>query len=186
MQKLLEEDALASHQRKQVLKGRNKAILSKNMVDSSDRYQAKNKMATVKHLLILSLISIAMHMVVQLGLAFLSDLEYMQVNGFGYIIATMLAFVVLGYVLLRRWDNRFRPPFFQAFLVLFTAQLVTLLVLDAINMLALLLSIGVQHLPDTVSFSPDARDIIVRSLFFAVGLPLVILVIALLDRKKVG
>ena len=109
--------------------------------------------------------------------------EYMETNRHWFIILTMLLFLTMGYFLLRRWNQHSRPKFLRALLILFSAQLVTIFALNSINFFWLFFSKAQNEMPDTMGVHLDATDFLIKTLLFALGLPLLVLSIAQLDRK---
>ena len=141
------------------------------------------------HILLLGLFSIIVQTIVQFALARLTSFEYLQETQHLFIISTMLAFLVLTYFILRRWNNKSRPSFMKALTTMLFIQVLTIISLTTINIASVFFSTVSTFLPDTtaIAIQFDATDFIIKTLIFALGLPLIILTVTyLLDRKKIN
>jgi len=145
-------------------------------------------MKIIGHILLFGLFSIIVHTIVQITLAWLTGLEYLEETRHLFIITTMVAYLVLTYFILRRWNNKSRPIFIQALTTMFFIQVLTIISLTTINIASAFLSTDTNFLPDTtaIAIQFNATDFIIKTLVFALGLPLIILTVTyLLDRKKI-
>ncbi len=72
---------------------------------------------------------------------------------------------------------------------MFFIQVLTIISLTTINIASVFFSTVSTFLPDTtaIAIQFDATDFIIKTLIFALGLPLIILTVTyLLDRKKIN
>lgn len=146
-------------------------------------------MRIIGNILLLGLISIVLQTVEQIVLARLTSFEYLQERRHLFIISTMFVYLIFTYFILRRGNNKSRPAFLMTLTIMFFIQVLTIISLTAINIASAFLSTGSNFLPDTaaIAIQFDAADFIIKTLLFALGLPLIILtIIFLLDRQKIS
>ncbi|HNA59275.1 MAG TPA: hypothetical protein PLJ43_14185 [Chitinophagales bacterium] len=136
---------------------------------------------------LLGLISFVLHTVVQYALARAASFDFLQESRHWVIISTMLVFLVGCYFILRRWNGSVRPPFIKSWTIMFFVQVLTIVFLSVINLPSVFLSSSSGILPDpsAIGIQFDLADFILKTLIFAVIMPLIILVpLFLLDKRK--
>lgn len=143
-------------------------------------------MRPIRRIFLLGLISIVLHAVIQYALASTASFEFLQESRHWFIISTMLTFLVGCYFILHRWHGSIRPPFIQSWLIMFFVQVFTIFFLSVINLPSAFQSSSSGILPDpsAIAIQFDPADFILKTMIFAVILPLIILApLFLLDKR---
>ncbi|MFY9310319.1 MAG: hypothetical protein WAQ28_14840 [Bacteroidia bacterium] len=144
-------------------------------------------MRNIRQILILGLVSIAIHALEQIVLERATSFEYLEENKALFIIGTMFSFIFLMYFIIRRWNNNQKPTFFRTLLIMFFVQVLTIISLTVINVASIVFSADSIFVPDTsaIAIRFNLMDFIAKTSIFAFGLPLIILAILfLIDRRK--
>lgn len=137
-------------------------------------------------LILLTLLSIALHSGVQLLSARWMSFESLQRNTHWFVILTMAGFIVLAYILLRRWNDRTKPKFLRGLLLIFIVQVISIVSLSVIRIISAFAALDPNLAPDTAALSMgfDPSDLLIKVVLFALGLPLLLLgVIYFLDGR---